>query len=171
MNRRIVLVLTSGVLTPAAGCLTRGSDDDQSSTESRTPDDSSVTTNTLSTTGAESTFEIKFEEGPADGPVVQRERVIVTNLSEDRQYVSGYTLAYSSGYEYTISGGLTLEPHATLAIVSQGEEHSSVVESDPPTYYQTATLPELVLTDGEETVRLLNHDDEPLVTATYDGDD
>lgn len=168
MNRRMALGLIGGVLTPATGCLTTGSNNNRTSTESGTPDDPSSPTNTPSTPAAESTFKIQFKDGPADGPVVQRERVTVTNLSEERQYVSGYTVAYSSGYEYTISGGLTLEPHATLAIVSQGEG-ASVAESEPPTYYQDAALPELVLTDDEETVRLLNHDDEPVVTATYDG--
>lgn len=168
MNRRTVLVLTAGALTPAGGCLTAGDRSDRSSPESVTPDHPSSPTQTLVTTEIESAFEIQFEEGPADGPVVQRERVTVTNLSEERRYVSGYTLAYSSGYEHAISGGLTLEPRATLAIVSRGEG-ASVAESEPPTYYRDAALPELVLTDGEETVRLMNHDDEPVMTATYDG--
>jgi hypothetical protein len=164
----MVLVLTGGVLTPVGGCLTMGDHDDRSNTESGSSDSPSSPTHTPSATEAELTFEIQFEEGPADGPVVQREQVTVTNRSAEHQYVSGYTLAYSSGYEYAISGGVTLEPHATLAIVSQGEG-ASVAESEPPTYYQDAALPELVLTDGQETVRLLNYDDEPVVTATYDG--
>lgn len=56
--------------------------------------------------------------------------------------------------------------HATLAVVSQGEG-DSVADSDPPTYYQTAELPELMLEEGEETVRLLDTDNTPVATGTY----
>lgn len=76
-----------------------------------------------------------------------------------------YTVAYSSSSEYTISGGLSLDP-ATLAGVSQ-DEGDSVADFDPHTYYRTAELPELVLEDGEETVRLLDTDDTPVATGPY----
>ena len=73
---------------------------------------------------------------------------------------------YSSGYECTLSGGLSLEPQSTVAIVSQGAG-DSVAEADPPTYYRNAALPELVLDDGEETVHLLNGDDDVVIEASY----
>lgn len=111
-------------------------------------------------------FEIQFEPQTTDASASTRERVLVANVSEERQYVSGYTVSYSSGYEYAISGGLTLDPRATLAVVSHGEG-DSVAETDPPTYYRNADLPELVLEDGEETVRLLDTDDDPVATAAY----
>lgn len=43
----------------------------------------------------------------------------------------------------------------------------SVSDTDPPTYYRDAALIELVLEDGEETVRLRDGAGEVVVEATY----
>ena len=86
-----------------------------------------------------------------------------------RPVQSGYTLSYSSGYEYTFTGGLTVEHGAKVAVVSQGVG-DSVAESDPPVYYRDGDLPELVLEDGNETIRLLDRDGDTIIEATYDPD-
>ena len=155
MERRTVLT-TAGIAlsTSLIGCLNTASDDETDSTGSNTP------------TGDESAFRVGFAEQESDTAESARERILITNVSGESQSVSGYTLTYSSGYEYTLSGSLSLEPQSTLAIVSQGAG-DSVAEADPPTYYRNAALPELVLEDGEETVRLLNGDDEVVTEATY----
>lgn len=114
----------------------------------------------------ESPFDLRFEEQTDDSADTVRERVIVDNISGEDQSISGYTLAYSSGYEYTFSGRLILEAGAKVAVISQGAGES-VAESDLPTYYQDASLPELVLEDGNETVRLFDKEDNLLVEATY----
>lgn len=44
----------------------------------------------------------------------------------------------------------------------------SVAESDPPVYYRDADLPELVLEDGEETVKLLDRERGVVSEASYD---
>lgn len=155
MERRTVLA-TAGIAlsTPLIGCVSIATDDEDDRTESKT------------TTGDESIFKAGFAEQEGDTAESERERVLITNVSDESQYVSGYTLTYSSGYEYTLSGGLSLEPQSTVAIVSQGAG-DSVAESDPPTYYRNAALPELVLEDGTETVRLLNGEDEVVIEASY----
>lgn len=155
MGRRTFLT-TAGIAltTPLLGCLSTATDDDDDTTRSKTP------------TGEESAFEIGFAEQEGDTSESARERILITNVSGESQYISGYTLTYSSGYEYTLIGGLSLEAQSTVAIVTQGAG-DSVAESDPPTYYRNADLPELVLEDGEETVRLLNGEDEVIVEATY----
>ncbi|WP_224338178.1 lamin tail domain-containing protein [Haloprofundus halobius] len=155
MERRTVLA-TVGVAFSnlLLGCLSTATDDEDDRTRSKTP------------TGNESDFEVGFAEQEGDTADSVRERIQITNISGESQYVSGYTLTYSSGYEYTLTGGLSLEAQSTVAIVSQGAG-DSVALTDPPTYYRDAALPELVLEDGEETVRLLNHEDEVVIEATY----
>lgn len=144
MDRRTVLT-ASGValVTPLSGCPSTGAGDDD-----------------------DADFEIGFAEQESDTSNATRERVLIRNVSGESRFVSGYSLSYSSGYEYTFSGGLTLEAGAKVAIVTQGVG-DSVAESDPPTYYRDADLPELVLADGEETVRLLDADGEVVREATY----
>lgn len=117
-------------------------------------------------TNEESIFEIRFEEQEGDSAEVLRERVIVVNTSGEDRNISGYTLSYSSGYEYTFSGVLTVEAGAKVAVVSQGAG-DSVAEADPPTYYRDADFPTLVLENGEETVLLFDREDELIVEATY----
>lgn len=97
---------------------------------------------------------------------MKRESIIVDNLGGDLA-LSGYALRYSSGYEYRFSG-LTLEPGSRVAVVSQGTGGDSVAESDPPVYYRDADLPELVLEDGEETVKLLDREREVVSEASYE---
>lgn len=111
-------------------------------------------------------FEIRFKEHQGETANAVRERIIVMNLSKTDQNLQGYTLEYSSGYEYKFTDGPTLEPRAKVAIVSRGAT-TSVAESDPPTYYRDADLPSLVLEDGEETVKLLDEAGIALVVATY----
>lgn len=154
MDRRTVLTTAGITLTTSLlGCLSSATDEDDSTPSKTTTD--------------ESGFEIGFAGQAGDTSESARERILITNVSGESQYISGYTLTYSSGYEYTFTGGLSLEPRSTVAIVSQGAG-GSVAEADPPTYYRDAALPELVLEDGEETVRLLDRENEPVAQATFD---
>ena len=153
MNRRAALAAAGVALTtPLPGCLSLGSGDDDG--QSDTP------------AGGEATFDLEFAEREGDSSTHVRERIVVRNVSGERQNVRGYTLAYSSGYEYVFGGRLTLEPGSTVAVVTRGGR-DGVADSDPPKYYRDADLPELVLADGAETVRLLDRDDEVVVEATY----
>jgi hypothetical protein len=152
MERRTFLV--AAVVFPSTaipGCL-------NSATDSMEPQTS---------TEDESAFEFEFEEQEGDTSESVRERVILENISGESQYISGYTLEYSSGFHYTFSGGLSLEHRSIVAVVSQGAG-DSVAESDPPTYYRNADLPELVLEDGEETVGLLDRQGELVSEATHE---
>ncbi|WP_265108241.1 lamin tail domain-containing protein [Halosolutus halophilus] len=159
MKRRRVLATTGIALSaPLVGCLNTATGVEENNTRSQSPTDD------------KSDFQIRFAEQEGDTAESVRERVLIKNSSEESQYISGYTLTYSSGYEYTFSGGLTLEPRSTVAVVSQGAG-DSVAESDPPTYYRNADLPELVLEDGEETIRLLNQEDELVVEETFNAQD
>ena len=155
MKRRFVLTTVGiALISPLSGCLSTGTDPDDDSARPETPTDE------------ETAFEIGFAEQEGDTADTVRERILIRNVSEKNQYISGYTLMYSSGYEYTITAGLSLAPRSRVAIVTQGTG-DSVAESDPPTYYRDANLPELVLEDGEESVRLLDEGDEVVQNATY----
>ena len=155
MNRRTVLTAAGiALVTPLSGCPSTGAGGDDDRTGAGTPIEE------------EAAYEIGFAEQEGNTSNAARERILITNVSGERRSVSGYTLTYSSGYEYTFTGGLTLESGGTVADVTQGAG-DGVAESDPPTYYRDADLPELVLDDGEETVRLLDADDEVVREATY----
>lgn len=115
----------------------------------------------------EQMFEISFTSGTDEDVVVSSEHVAVRNVSNSDQQVTGYTLAYSSGHEYTVREGLLLEPGAKVAIVTQGRQNV-VAESDPPTYYRGADLSGSVLADGSETVQWIDPDGNTVASATFD---
>lgn len=170
MERRLVLdSVVVALSTPFAACLGVGTSHDEEKMESETPPDSKGDeAGTETPTDGESDFEIRFEEQEGDTGNRMRERVVIKNISEQSQDIRGYSLSYSSGYEYTFSS-LPLEPRSKVAVVSQGTG-DSVAESDPPTYYRDADLDELVLEDGAETVRLHDRDGERVVEATYEAE-
>ena len=116
----------------------------------------------------EEEYEIRFEEQKSDSSNLGRERVVIKNVSGTTKSPTAFTLDYSSGYEYAFEQ-LSLENRSSVAVVSRGEGNS-VAETDPPTYYRDADLPELVLDDGKETVELRDRDDEVVVTATYESE-
>lgn len=154
MHRRPLLAAAGALVAPLPGCLGTGIDRDDDGPRSGTPTDEGAA------------FEIGFAEQEGDSSNAGRERVLLTNVSDADRYLGGYTLTDSSGYEHSITGGLSLGPQARVAIVSQGVG-DSVTDTDPPTYYRDAAHPELVLEDGEETVRLRDGADEVVVEATY----
>lgn len=153
MERRTIFKMVGiGLSTPFAGCLSSAPTNNEEHTDESGDDMAGV--------------EIEFIEEKEDASDSKSEQVLLRNNSDENQRISGYTLTYSSGYEYTFSGGLSLEPGARVAVVSQGTgDH--VAESDPPKYYRDADLPELVFEDGKETVRLLNQNDEVVVEASF----
>ena len=155
MERR-GFVATAGIsfIIPFVGCSDATSDDDGDNMGSETP------------SNEKPNLEILFEEQEGDTGNLVRERIIIRNESDHNIGIGGYTLRYGSGYEYTFSEEFSLEPYSKVAVVSQGKGDSTA-ESDPPTYYRDADLPELVLEDGEETVRLLNREEELTIEAVY----
>ena len=158
MERRRFLA-TTGVsfLIPFAGCSDATSDNNGDNMGSETP------------SNEKPNLEIRFKEQEGDTGNPVRERIIIRNKSDHSIGIGGYTLRYSSGYEYTFSGGFSLEPYSKVAVVSQGEGDGTA-ESDPPTYYRDADLPELILEDGEEAVRLLNREEGLIIKEVYNSD-
>lgn len=155
MKRRTALTMTGlAFSTTFVGCLSVAPEDAEEQRQPETSIDTGLT------------VEIKFTEQDGETSGTKREQILIRNTSGEAQSLSGYTLTYSSGYEYTFSGGLSLEPQSSVAIVSRGTG-DYVAESDPPKYYRDANLSEFVLEDGKETVRLLNQENEVVVEASY----
>ena len=156
MERRGFLATTGvGFLIPVAGCsgtVSDGSDDTESSPGAASDEKPNLG--------------VRFEERGGDTGNLVRERILIRNESDQSIEFGGYTLRYSSGHEYVFSGGLSVEPYAEVAVLSRGEG-DGIAESDPPTHYRDANLPEPVLRDGEETVRLLDRNGELLVEKLY----
>lgn len=160
MDRRRFVALSTLSLSSVTGCLNSGG-------RGGTTPSPSETASPTETGEGQRASGIEFARQESGQSTMTRERIVITNRSSDSWNIGGYTLAYSSGHKYNFSD-LTLEPGADVAVVSRGVG-DSVAESDPPTYYRNADLPELVLEDGSETMRLLDTDDEVVVEATYEG--
>lgn len=97
----------------------------------------------------------------------EQERVVVTNESEVDTSIRRYYLEYSSGHRYSFDR-VSLAPAEKIVVVSQGSGDVTL-ESKPPVHVRDANLPELVTTDGEETVMLKAPDGKTVVDATYSG--
>jgi len=87
--------------------------------------------------------ELRFDTICADEverEYISYEYLSIKNTAEKSRDISGYTVEYGSGHTYTVSE-LTLEPGATLSVLSRSGD-DTVLVSYPPIYLRFAGLGE-----------------------------
>lgn len=126
----------------------------------------------LDDTGQNDREELRFDTICADEverEYISYEYLSIENTSEEPRDVSEYTVEYGSDHAYTIED-LTLEPGATLAVLSRNGD-DTVLTSYPPTYLRFAGFGEgkdASVLEENGTVSLRNPEGEVVAQDDYE---
>lgn len=98
-------------------------------------------------------IDVKLHPRTSGDSTATRERLEITNISEEPIDLQGKTLEIDGSEKHRLSR--ELEPGASLLLVSQGTG-SYVQKSNPPNYIVDLRLDELLLIDKKATIRIID---------------
>lgn len=101
----------------------------------------------------ESDIEMRIKSGNKNGPILDKERVELENISDDELDLNQSTLEYENGELYEFRE-LQLQPGAEVYVTTTGDERATM-KSSPPIYVRGAGLDSLILSNSSAKVSLI----------------